>query len=102
MYSTVDKGVIEGTYLMYVYVWKKSILLPLSLAYVQITPQTNIWFSLLHSTIYVGPTNTFKRFFFVCFSMYKLYFVFKFCEVIEDIVFCVRKMHYDFSSLCFI
>jgi hypothetical protein len=28
--------------------------------------------------------------------MYKLYFSIKFCEVIEDIVFYVRKMHYEF------
>jgi hypothetical protein len=30
---------------------KKSILLLSSLAYVQVTPQTNIWFNLLHTTI---------------------------------------------------
>ena len=34
--------------------------------------------------------------------MHKLYFSIKICEVIEDIVFCVRKMHYDFSILFFI
>jgi hypothetical protein len=34
--------------------------------------------------------------------MYKLNFSFKFYEVIEDIIFCVRKIHYEFSSLYFI
>jgi hypothetical protein len=33
--------------------------------------------------------------------MYKLYFSFKFCEVIEDIVFCVRKIHYEFLIIMF-
>jgi hypothetical protein len=41
--------------------------------------------------------------------MYKLCFSFRFCEVIEDIIFCVRrihyeffKIHYDFFKLCFV
>jgi hypothetical protein len=42
--------VASGCYLTLI-IRKKSILLPPSLAYVQITPQTNIWFNLLPPTI---------------------------------------------------
>jgi len=33
--------------------------------------------------------------------MHKLYFKFNFFEVIEDIVFCVRKIRYNFFIIMF-
>jgi hypothetical protein len=46
----------------------------------------------------VWPKVTFDS----IYSLYKLYFSFKFCEVTEDIVFYVKKCTMNFSSLCFI